>query len=91
MSDDTLSQLVTQAIGANLSPVMKWLYATFATVIVGTAFVVGMVYDVHQGIKEATQSAAQANEAINALKPVVQKHESTLAVLQALMGQKGGG
>lgn len=91
MSDAILSKLVASAIAANLAPVVRWLYATFATVILGTAFVVGMVYDVKQGIKDATKDAEKANTSIGVLAPTVSTHASKIAVIEALLGQKGGG
>lgn len=91
MSDATLSKLVASAIAANLAPVVRWLYATFATVILGTAFVVGMVYDVKQGIKDAAKDAEKANTSISVLAPTVSTHASKIAVIEALLGQKGGG
>jgi hypothetical protein len=45
MSDDTLSELVAESIAHNLPPLVQWLHAVFAAVIVGTAFVAGMVYE----------------------------------------------
>lgn len=88
MSDDTLSQLVTEAIRDNFHPILKWLYATFAGVIVGTAFIVGMVYDVKSGIESAKREASQATEGIKDLRAAVHVHDRDIAVLQSR--QKGG-
>lgn len=94
MSDDTLSELVADAIAHNLSPVVKWLYAVFAAVIVGTAFVVGMVYEVKYGIidakREAGEAKAAAVSALGAaadLRVTVTGHDRDIAVLKF---QRGG-
>ncbi len=55
MSDDTLTSLIVEAIGRHLAPIIKWLYGVFAAVIAGTAFIVGMVHDVKQGIHDAAK------------------------------------
>ena len=94
MSDDTLTQLVAEAIAQHLSPVVRWLYAVFAAVIVGTAFVVGMVYDVKYGITDAKRDAGDAKAtAVSAiqlttdLRAVVVGHDRDIAVLKS---QRGG-
>lgn len=94
MSDETLTDLVAEAIAHNLSPVVRWLYAVFAAVIVGTAFIVGMVYDVKYGINDAKREAgaaqAAATTAIQAstdLRATVISHDRDLAVLKY---QRGG-
>lgn len=89
MSDDTLSQLVTEAIRDNFHPILKWLYATFAGVIVGTAFIVGMVHDVKSGIKEAQKEAHDAAELGKDLRATVIGHDRDIAVLKSHAG-KGG-
>lgn len=91
MSDDTLSQLVAEAIAQNLKPLMGWAYAVFASVIVGTAFVVGMVYEVRGGIRDAQRDAAQAREAVGDLRATVTGHERSITVLDSWMKWKGGG
>ena len=83
MSDDTLTSLVTHAIADHLAPLVKWLYATFAAVIVGTAFVVGMVYDVKAGIEEAKREARSAGEGVKELRAAVISHDRDLAVLKS--------
>ena len=83
MSDDTLTSLITEAIGHNLSPLIRWLYGVFAAVIVGTAFVVGMVYDVKQGIHEAAKDATEAKSASINNKEAIQRHETRIAVLES--------
>ena len=97
MSDDTLSQLVAEAISRNISPVVKWLYATFAGVIVGTAFVVGMVYDVKYSIDTARREAADAQrEAREAaefgkdLRATVVGHDRDIAVIKSHISKSGG-
>lgn len=83
MSDDTLSQLIAEAIKRNISPVVKWLYATFAGVIVGTAFVVGMVYDVKYSIDTARREAAEAKASASDLRATVIGHDRSIAVLES--------
>lgn len=83
MSDDTLSQLVAEAIRDNLAPIVKWLYATFAGVAVGTAFVVGMVYDVKSGIENAKRDAQEAKHSVGDLRATVHGHDRSIAVLEA--------
>lgn len=93
MSDDTLSQLVTQAIaesvGRNFGPILKWLYATFTGVIIGTVFVVGMVYDVKAGIEESKRHAIEAKDAVSALRMMVTSHDRSIGILEDR--RKGGG
>jgi len=96
MSDDTLSQLIADAIAAHLAPVVKWLYAVFAGVIVGTAFVVGMVYDVKYSIVDAKRDADEAKAtALSAiqlttdLRAVVVGHDREIAVLK-IQNARGG-
>lgn len=84
MSNDTLTDIIARSIGANLAPVVKWLYATFAAVIVGTACVVGMVYDVRAGIAQARREAEEAKELATHLMTLVSKHEVRLAVHDAM-------
>ena len=50
-----------------------------------------MVYDVKQGIHDAARDAEKANAAIGVIAPVVNSHGSKIAVIEALLGQKGGG
>jgi len=83
MSDDTLSQLVAEAISQNISPLIKWLYATFAGVVVGTAFVVGMVYDVKYSIDGAKKDAAEAKAAATDLRATVIGHDRSIAVIES--------
>ncbi len=93
MSDDTLSQLVADAIAANISPLVRWLYAVFAAVIVGTAFVVGMVYEVKFGITDAKREAGEAKAAASSamqattdLRTTVTGHDRDIAVLKFQQG-----
>ena len=93
MSDDTLSQLVTEAIAHNLSPLLKWMYGTFGAVILGTAFVVGMVYDVRYGIIEAKHNASEAQATADKamqstvdLRATVIGHDRDIAILKVRSG-----
>ena len=94
MSDDTLSQLVAESIAHHISPLVRWLYAVFAAVIVGTAFVVGMVYEVKYGITDAKRDAGEAKatalsalQATTDLRTTVTGHDRDIAVLKS---QRGG-
>lgn len=90
MSDETLSQLVTEAIAANLSPLMKWLYGVFVTVVVGTSFVVGMVADVRSEIKEAKREASEARTLVDGLMKLVMLHDKQIGIYED-RSRKGGG
>jgi hypothetical protein len=83
MSDDTLSQLVADAITRNIAPLVRGLWGTFGVVIVGTTFVVGMVYDVRQGITDAKREAAEAKQAAIKLQDTVIAHDRSIAVLES--------
>jgi len=96
MSDDTLTQLIADAIAAHLAPVVKWLYAVFAGVIVGTVFVVGMVYDVKYSIVDAKRDAStalsaalSATQATTDLRMTVNVHDREIAVLK-IQNARGG-
>lgn len=93
MSDDTLSQLVTQAIaasvGRNFGPILKWLYATFTGVIISTVFVVGMVYDVRAGIQEAKREAGEAKALVEKLSTLVLLHDKQIGIFDD-RSRKGG-
>lgn len=92
MSDDTLSQLVTQAIAASVSrnfgPILKWLYATFTGVIIGTVFVVGMVYDVRSEVRDAKREATEAKSDAQNLRSLVLSHDRSIGILEDR--RKGG-
>jgi hypothetical protein len=90
MSDETLTHLVTAAIAENLSPLLKWLYGVFLAVVVGTAFVVGMVYDVKGGIEEAKRNAEQARKAAEEMRGLVLAHDKSINILE-FRATKGGG
>jgi hypothetical protein len=90
MSDETLTHLVTAAIAANLSPLLKWLYGVFLAVVLGTAFVVGMVYDVRSGIEEAKRNAEQARRAAEEMRGLVLAHDKSINILE-FRATKGGG
>ena len=90
MSDDKLTSLVTHAIAEHLSPVVKWLYATFAGVICGTAFIVGMVYDVRTGIRDAQREAREASELGKDLRATVVGHDRDIAVIKSHIAKSGG-
>lgn len=90
MSDETLSQLVTEAIASNLSPLMKWLYGVFVAVVIGTAFVVGMVADVRTEIKEAKREAVEARALVDGLTKLVLLHDKQLGIYDD-RNRKGGG
>lgn len=88
MSDDTLSQLVAEAIARNIAPVVRWLYGTFASVIVGTIFVVGMVYDVRSSIEDAKREANNASEGVKDLRAVVNGHDRAITILETKADNK---
>jgi hypothetical protein len=90
MSDDTLSRLVTEAIAENLSPLLKWLYGVFASVIIGTAAVVGMVYTLIGDIKEAKRDAIEARESFEKLSPLVLLHDKQLGIYEDRNRKSGG-
>ncbi len=83
MSDDTLTSLITEAIARNLAPLLKWLYCVFAAVIGGTVFVVGMVYDVRQGIDDASTTAKEAKVTGAENREAIHRHETRIAVLES--------
>jgi uncharacterized membrane protein (DUF106 family) len=80
MSDETLSRLVIEAIAENLSPLLKWLYGVFASVILGTALLVGIHYEALHDIKMAQRLALEAKQEISEVKTSVEK-VSTLVLL----------
>lgn len=86
MSDDTLTSLITEAIGHHFAPILKWLYGVFAVVIAGTAFVVGMVHDVRQGIHDAAKEASEAKGASALNKEALHQHETRIAILESKRG-----
>ena len=86
MSDDTLTSIITAAIGRHLAPIIKWLYGVFAAVIAGTAFVVGMVYDVRQGIRDAAKDATEAKTASSNNQEAIHRHETRIAILESRRG-----
>lgn len=83
MSDDTLTTLITEAIARNLAPLLKWLYCVFGAVIAGTVFVVGMVYDVRQGIDNAATTANEAKVTSSENREAIHRHETRIAVLES--------
>lgn len=86
MSDDTLTSLIAEAIGRHLAPIIKWLYGVFAAVIAGTAFIVGMVHDVKQGIHDAAKEAGEAKGASALNKEALHQHETRIAILESKRG-----
>lgn len=95
MSDDTLSQLVADAIADAMAnrtaAVLKWAYAVLATVVAGTAWIVAMVHDVRGSIREAHREAGEARAALTELRGTVAGHERSITVLDSWMRWKGGG
>lgn len=83
MSDDNLTRLLAETIRQNFAPLVKWLYATFAGVIVGTAFVVGMVYDVKSGIENAKRDAYEARREVETMRSTVGEHDRSIAILES--------
>lgn len=89
MSDDTLTELVARAIASNLRPLVGWLYAVFAAVVLGTATLVGMWYDMRHSVAEARRlgaeakaEAAEGRGEVRALAGTVVTHSLEIAVLK---------
>lgn len=79
MSEDTLSQLVADAIAHNISPLIRWLYAVFASVIAGTAFVVGLWADVRYGLVDVKRDASEAKStALSAIQATAELRTSVV-------------
>jgi len=95
MSDDTLSQLVADAIADAIakrtSAVLYWVYGVLVTIIGGTVWVVSMVHDVRGSIREAHREASEARTELAGLRATVILHERSITVLDSWMKWKGGG
>lgn len=88
MSDDTLTQIIGEHIGdhigRNIRPLLKWAYAGVGTLVMGTAFVVGMWYDLKTSTSEAQRDASKAlNKTEQHLEPMINNHETRIAVMEA--------
>lgn len=90
MENSTI-QAVVRALAAHLKPVIHGLYVVISTVVVGTACIVTMVYNVQQGIKDAATTAKEAKEATVELRTTVTQHGLDIAVLKARGNLNGGG
>lgn len=86
MSDDTLTSLLGEAISKHISPLMKGIYGLLAASIVGTAFVVGMWYDVRYSVETARREASEARQAAADLRATVIGHDRDIAVLKFQRG-----
>lgn len=85
-----LSQLVAKAIASNLRPLVGWLYAVFTAVVLGTAALVGMWYDLKHAVAdaervalEAKESAAEGRTEVRTLAGTVAAHSLEIAVLKS--------
>jgi len=83
MSDDTLTTLITEAISRNLTPVLRGLWWVFGCVLTSTVFVVGMVYDVRQGIRDASKDATEAKASSADNREAIHRHETRIAILES--------
>ncbi len=95
MSDDTLSELVADAIADAIAhrtaAVLTWAYAVLAAVVAGTVWIVTMVHDVRGSIREAHREAGEARAALTDLQVRVAGHERSIVVLDSWMKWRGGG
>lgn len=89
-----LSQLVARSIATNLRPLVGWLYAVFAAVVLGTATLVGMWYDMRHAVAEAQRLGAEAKaeaaggrDEVRTLAGTVVTHSLEIAVLKSLRGR----
>jgi hypothetical protein len=90
MSDDTLSQLVSDTIAHNLRPLLWAGWSAVLGIIVGTAMVVNTVNEVKAGIYEAKRNASEAQSTADRaiqnatdLRATVIGHDRDIAVLKS--------
>lgn len=95
MSDDTLSQLVADAIADAIkkrtAAVVYAIWGVLLSITAGTAYIVTLVSDVRGDIREAHREAADARASLVDLRATVIGHEKSITILQSWKEWKGGG